>query len=101
MPRKKRNAAPGIGHNSQAIQAGPLKQLIQKIERIESDIAGRREDLREVYDEAKNLGYDQRTVRRVIRQRRADEQKEREKQEMFDLYMGAVADLPLFAASVK
>lgn len=67
-----------------------LKSFIERIERLEAEKAALAEDIKEVYAEAKGQGFDAKTMRRVVRLRKMDEQKRREAQELLDLYAAAI-----------
>lgn len=49
-----------------------LRLLVERIERIDEDIAGLREDRKEVFAEAKAVGYDSAILRQVIARRAMD-----------------------------
>lgn len=49
-----------------------LRLLVERIERIEEEIHGLREDRKDVFGEAKALGYDTGIIRAVIARRRID-----------------------------
>lgn len=70
-----------------------LKQLVSKIERLEEEKAHIAADIKDVYAEAKALGYDSKALRKVISLRKVD-RKEREEQEMvLDLYLAALGEI--------
>lgn len=80
-----------VGHNS-GVDAGQLKSLIQRIEKLMDDRAGIGADIREIFTEAKSAGYDARIIRQVIRLRAMDRADREEQDELRTLYMGAVGD---------
>lgn len=67
-----------------------LQLLIDRIERLESEKKGISEDIKDVYGEAKSVGYDVKILRQVIRLRkmRADERQEMEA--VLEAYMTAL-----------
>lgn len=70
-----------------------LKQLVSKIERLEEEKAHIAADIKDVYAEAKALGYDTKALRKVVSLRKVD-RKEREEQEMvLDLYLAALGEI--------
>jgi uncharacterized protein (UPF0335 family) len=95
-----------IGHNSGEITptckdiggvAGErLKAVIERIERLESEKAELAQDIKEVYAEAKGIGYDVKTIRKLVKLRKLDSQKRREEEELLSLYMQAI-QMDLFA----
>lgn len=67
-----------------------LQLLIDRIERLESEKKGISEDIKDVYGEAKSVGYDVKILRQVIKLRkmRADERQEMEA--VLEAYMTAL-----------
>ena len=69
-----------------------LKQLIDRIERLEDEKSGIQNDIKDVYAEAKTLGYDTKALRKVIRDRKLDRQEREELEMVYDLYMAAIGE---------
>jgi len=69
-----------------------LRNLIERIERLEEEKAGIVADIKEVYDEAKNFGYDTKVLRQVIRLRKMERQEREELESLTELYLQAVGD---------
>ena len=67
-----------------------LQLLIDRIERLEGEKKGISEDIKDVYGEAKSVGYDVKILRQVIKLRkmRADERQEMEA--VLEAYMTAL-----------
>lgn len=78
-----------IGHNS-GISSERLRSFVKRIEKLEEDRAAVGEDLKEVYAEAKGVGYDTPTIRSIIRMRKVELEKRREKEELIELYKSAL-----------
>lgn len=70
--------------------SGQLRAFVKRIEKLEKDKEALLADIREVYAEAKSTGFDKKTLREVIKQRKIDEQKRTEQFELFDLYWSTV-----------
>lgn len=69
-----------------------LRQTVMRIERLEEEKKEVAEQIKEVYAEAKSMGFDVKALRQAIRLRKIDAQ-EREEQEMIlDLYLGALGE---------
>lgn len=79
-----------IGHN--AVNAGPLKAFVQRLEKLGEEKAKIGEDIGSVYAEAKSAGYDPKILRQVIRERAKDRQKRAEQMDLFDTYWAAVGE---------
>lgn len=67
-----------------------LLSFIERIERLEEEKAALMEDIKEVYAEAKGVGFDVKTIRKVVSLRKKDIEKRREEEEILDLYKAAV-----------
>ena len=81
-----------IGHNSQLNETTreKLRQTVEKIERLEAEKKEVAEQIKEVYAEAKAVGFDTKILRQVLRIRKID-RAEREEQEMIlDSYLVAL-----------
>lgn len=67
-----------------------LQLLIDRIERLNEEKKGIQDDIKDVYSEAKSVGYDVKILRQVIKLRkmRADERQEMEA--VLDAYMAAL-----------
>lgn len=67
-----------------------LRSFIERIERLEEEKTHLAEDIKEVYAELKGVGFDAKTVRKVVALRKLDSEKRREADELLDLYKTAV-----------
>ena len=72
-----------------------LRLLVARIERLEEEKAAIAEDIREVYAEAKALGFDTKVLRKVIALRKRDPQEREEEAALIDLYMEALGMTPI------
>ncbi|MBU4061705.1 MAG: DUF2312 domain-containing protein [Alphaproteobacteria bacterium] len=69
-----------------------LRQTVAKIERLEEEKKEVAEQIKEVYGEAKAIGFDTKALRQVIRLRKI-ERSEREEQEMIlETYLIALGE---------
>lgn len=76
---------PSIGHNS--VASAELRQLIERIERLEEDKRAVADDIKDVYAEAKGRGYSPKTIRAVIKLRKKDPDKRAEEEAMLEIYL--------------
>jgi uncharacterized protein (UPF0335 family) len=79
----------GPGHNS----AVPREQLKSIIERVENREAAKREiadEIRDIYAEAKGIGYDLKALRAIVRMRAQDSDERREQAAVLETYMHAL-----------
>ncbi|MCA9340414.1 MAG: DUF2312 domain-containing protein [Candidatus Saccharibacteria bacterium] len=84
-----------MGHNSQ-IAGEHLRQLIERIERLEEEKAGIGADIREVYAEAKGHGFDPKIMRKIIAIRKKDAADVEEENMLIDVYKAALGMIPGF-----
>lgn len=66
-----------------------LISLIERIENIETDEANLRADKKEIFKEAKSVGYDTKMVRWVIKMRKMDKDEQYELSELQKIYSKA------------
>ncbi len=67
-----------------------IKSYIERIERLEEEKTALADDIKDVYGEAKAVGLDAKTLRKIVRLRKMDTEKRREEDELLDLYMSAI-----------
>lgn len=85
-----------IGHNS--IEAQALTQFIERIERLEDEKRGIADDIKDVYAEAKAHGFDPKIMREVVKLRKMEDEKRREREALIETYLlalGVLVDTPL------
>jgi len=76
-----------IGHNSgESFAVEHLRQLIERIERLEEEKAGVADDIKDVYSEAKANGYDAKTMRAIVRLRKMDKDSRDEAEALMETY---------------
>ncbi len=67
-----------------------LVSFLERIERLEEEKKDLAEDVKEVYAEAKGVGFDVKIMRRIIKLKKMEPEKRREEDELLDLYMSAI-----------
>ncbi len=67
-----------------------LRLLIERIERLEEEKKGIADDIRDVYAEAKAVGYDVKIMRQVVRLRKMDVNDRREMEMVLETYKAAL-----------
>ena len=70
-----------------------LRAFIERIERLEEEKANLLADIREVYAEAKALGFDPKIMRKVVLLRKMDVDKRQEEDFVLDTYLNALGML--------
>lgn len=72
------------------IAADRLKQIIDKVERLEEEKREVAEQIKEVMNEAKGEGFDVKTLRQVLKLRRLKPHDRSEQEELLELYKAAL-----------
>ena len=67
-----------------------LASFIERIERLETDKRDIQTDIKEVYAEAKGVGYDTKSIRRIIKLRKIEAQKRAEEGMLLETYASAI-----------
>lgn len=67
-----------------------LRLLIERIERLEEEKKGISDDIRDVYAEAKAVGYDAKIMRQIVRLRKMKPDDRREMEMVLDTYKAAL-----------
>ncbi len=77
------------GHNSKASD-DRLKLLIERVERLNEEKKGIADDIKDVFAEAKAVGYDTKIMREIIRLRKMKPDDLREFEAVLDTYKTAL-----------
>ncbi len=83
---------------AEVVAADHLRQLIERVERLEEEKAAMAADIREVFAEAKANGFEPKIMRQVIKLRKMDRDDRAEQEAVLALYLealGASRPLPL------
>ena len=67
-----------------------LKSLIERVERLEEEKNNLLSDIKEVFSEAKGLGYDPKIMRKVLIIRKMDVDERLEQEALLDTYRNAL-----------
>lgn len=67
-----------------------LRLLIERVERLEEEKKGLSDDIRDVYSEAKAVGYDVKIMRQIVRIRKMKPDDRREMDMVLDTYKAAL-----------
>jgi len=70
-----------------------LKQLVEKIERMESERRAIADDIKDTYADAKAFGFDIKALRAIIAIRRQDRREREEQEQILDLYLHAIGEI--------
>jgi uncharacterized protein (UPF0335 family) len=69
---------------------GRLRLLIERIERLEEEKKGIADDIRDVYAEAKAVGYDAKIMRQIVRLRKMKPDDRAEMETILETYKAAL-----------
>ena len=67
-----------------------LRLLIERIERLEEEKKGIADDIRDVYAEAKAVGYDTKIMRQIVRLRKMQPHDRQEMEAILQTYLAAL-----------
>ena len=70
--------------------ADQLRLFIERVERLEEEKKGMSDDIRDVYSEAKAMGYDPKIMRQIVRLRKMEPHDRQEMQAILETYMSAL-----------
>ena len=70
-----------------------LRQVVEKIERLETDKSEIAGEIKDVYADAKARGFDSKAIRAVVRLRKTDRREREEMEQILDLYLHAIGEL--------
>ena len=97
-------ATPPIGHNGGGIiDREALAAYVEQIETVEDSRRLLSEDLKEIYEKAKNAGFVTKLLRQIVRERRMDSDVRMDHLRLMDAYrsaLGMLADTPLGEAAM-
>lgn len=79
---------PGIGHNTATDDR--LRLLVERIERLEEEKKGIADDVKDVYAEAKAVGYDAKIIRQIVKIRKMNADDRREQEALLEAYCAAL-----------
>jgi uncharacterized protein (UPF0335 family) len=73
-----------------ALNTGHLQAFMERLERLDADKTAIAADMKEVFAEAKAVGYDPKIMRKVLRLIKQDKAKRQQEETILDLYLQAV-----------
>lgn len=80
------------GHDPKLTDAAKekLRLTIERIERLEEEKKEVADQIKDVFAEAKSMGYDVKALRQVVRMRKQDQQEREEAEAVLETYMIAL-----------
>lgn len=83
-------SSPTVGHNVGGVAEDRLRSLVERHERLETEVKALRSDQADILKEAKSAGYDVPALRQVLRFRKMDSDKLQALDDMVELYRRAL-----------
>ena len=71
-----------------------LRAFVERIERLEEEKQTIADDIKDVYGEAKGMGFDTKILKKAIALRKKDEQERMEEEAILDTYLHALGMIP-------
>lgn len=84
------NSQEGQAKDVGGVAGQRLASFIERVERLEEEKTALMEDIKEVYAEAKGVGFDVKAIRKLVALRKMDTEKRHEMEAILDLYKSAV-----------
>ena len=75
---------------SENVSEAQLRQYVERIERVEEEMDGIKQDRKDIYAEAKAVGFDTKTLRQIVRLRKKDKDTRDHEEAMLDTYKSAL-----------
>lgn len=79
--------------NAHGVARDQLRAFVERIERLEEEKKTIADDIKDVYGEAKAMGFDTKILKKVISLRKKDEQERSEEEMILDTYLAALGML--------
>ena len=70
-----------------------LRNTIDRIERLEDERADISQNIKDVYAEAKEFGFDTKALRQIIKIRKTDRQEREEQEQVLETYLLALGEI--------
>jgi uncharacterized protein (UPF0335 family) len=67
-----------------------LRSIIERIERLEEDKKGIADDIKDIYAEAKGVGFETKIIRAIVRLRKMEKNDRQEQDALLELYKAAL-----------
>ncbi|OHV75444.1 DUF2312 domain-containing protein [Ensifer sp. LCM 4579] len=80
--------------DAQGFARDQLRAFIERIERLEEEKKTIADDIKDVYGEAKSMGFDTKILRKVISIRKQDQDERLEQEAILDTYLQALGMMP-------
>ncbi|RVK75443.1 DUF2312 domain-containing protein [Sinorhizobium meliloti] len=82
------------GSDAHGIARDQLRAFVERIERLDEEAKALNDDRKDVYGEAKSMGFDTKILKKVIAIRRQDHDQRMEEEALLDTYLQALGMVP-------
>lgn len=82
------------GSDAHGIVRDQLRAFVERIERLDEEAKALNDDRKDVYGEAKSMGFDTKILKKVIAIRRQDHDQRMEEEALLDTYLQALGMVP-------
>lgn len=72
------------------IAADRLRSIIERIEKLEEEKSALQADIKDVYLEAKGVGFEPRIIRQIVKLRKKEQTERQEEEALLDIYKRAL-----------
>lgn len=72
------------------VSSAQLRSFVERVERLEEEKTEVSAQIREVFGEASNMGFDIKIIRQVLKIRKMETQERLEQEELLNLYLSAL-----------
>lgn len=83
------------GSDAHGVARDQLRAFCERIERLEEEKKTIADDIRDVYGEARAMGFDTKIMKKVIALRKKDDQQRMEEDLILDTYLSALGMIPM------
>jgi len=80
--------------NAHGVARDQLRAFVERVERLEEEKRTICDDIKDVYGEAKGMGFDTKILKRIVALRRKDEQERMEEEAILSTYLFALFMAP-------
>lgn len=70
-----------------------LKSFVERITRVQDEVKELNTDIKEIYSEAKSVGFDTKILRKVVKRYQMDAEKRQEEDDLIETYETALNNL--------
>lgn len=105
MAKGSKDVAPtATSEHTSSISNQRLQSFVSRVERLEGEKSALSADIKEVYSEAKAVGYDPKIMRKLVALRKIDTAQRQEQEALLEVYMnamGMLATTPLGQSAIE